>query len=221
MLSHFTDQKFTFSAWKESQFSFEPGFEDNTITAISFKDRIRSSVQPLLKPVSQQTFLNFMPSSDRKKDSQICFHCCLICSSADTHRLGRVGSPAGRAVARPAGGPKLLLLLIFLLLFIFSLLHHLLFLHVLLVCKQGEWAESEEDAEGLQLHQGSRQRQLRQGAVPAFICCLLTQKFLLMRCSELFFVHESDGNVRDSRRRDMLIFYCTNYFTKTSATTAF
>lgn len=94
--------------------------------------------------------------------------------SVDTHRLGRAGSPAGRAVTRPAGTPALVLFLFF-----FILLHHLLFLHVLLVGRQGERTNPEEDPQGLQLYQGPRQRQLRQGATTQrrrlrgmFVCLL-------------------------------------------------
>lgn len=93
-------------------------------------------------------------NADRKKEKSqpACFCWCLICFSDDTHRLGRVGSPAGRAVAQPAGTSALFLLF---------LLHHLLFL--VLLGSQAERREPEEEPEGFQLHQGSRQRQLRQG----------------------------------------------------------
>lgn len=118
-------------------------------------------------------------NADRKKEKSqpACFCWCLICFSDDTHRLGRVGSPAGRAVAQPAGTSALFLLF---------LLHHLLFL--VLLGSQAERREPEEEPEGFQLHQGSRQRQLRQGgrarrrrARGMFICL-----FLIMFIIKLF-----------------------------------
>lgn len=130
-------------------------------------------------------------NADRKKEKSqpACFCWCLICFSDDTHRLGRVGSPAGRAVARPAGTSALFLLF---------LLHHLLFL--VLLGSQAERREPEEEPEGFQLHQGSRQRQLRQGgrarrrrARGMFICL-----FLIMFIIKLFVFFKSTTSSRGS-----------------------